>query len=583
MEEAKSSSIHSEIDSHSLSDERITEILNEIDLEMSNQSQDNLKDKSMVDNSSEISLVITKINLPESNTIPMNKVEVITPKKNVFISDSVLKSGQGDKSKNTSKTFSDGKNFDNQNKTTENFQKENFIENTVETKVSPAMKTQEISSDKEIERQLEQCICIDVSRSESSLSIPQKGDDMMGSISNSSSDCKSDLSSLHTNSIESVEIIGEEAEKASQKLINNLDFLSDIEIEDISKDPVFYWKKSYEDLAVDMAKLREENQKLKQKNMILQNKILKLNDSQEKFKKNIMDSAQRKRDMKLLSKTVETDERKGMVQTTLVPTSANNETRIQFGKQQANVSFDFTSSSRSLTRQINSSDPSTIKYLHKFEIKNLASIPKEFKRKFINFCKRLVPHSVALFSIYDTKNVDLSQYINCFEHILRGTTHQVYFAKGKFDHNTLQKVIEFSCNSRELCLKTCQIMDIHPTFTLNQEIEYKTEKIYLYSTCRKLFQDRDPSNTIHEEEKKSDQKCKNKKNKSFDANKMDQFKLKTVFKAMAKTGLLRSLRNVEVNKESFPLIEIEEIISQEGFHDVFVIHKKHKYPIESVR
>ena len=52
---------------------------------------------------------------------------------------------------------------------------------------------------------------------------------------------------------------------------------------------------------------------------------------------------------------------------------------------------------------------------------------------------------------------------------------------------------------------------------------------------------------------------------------------------MAKTTLKRTLEYVEINRESFPLIEFQSILSRNGFRDVLVSHKVHKYPLESIK
>ncbi len=100
-----------------------------------------------------------------------------------------------------------------------------MLEATAETKVSPILTAQEISGEKEMEKQLGQCICIDESDSEVEITTSQKVGNIIESISSSNSSSSSgsgsgsgdgnDLSSLNTDSVESVQIMEEEGRRGN--------------------------------------------------------------------------------------------------------------------------------------------------------------------------------------------------------------------------------------------------------------------------------------------------------------------------------------------------------------------------------
>ena len=83
--------------------------------------------------------------------------------------------------------------------------------------------------------------------------------------------------------------------------------------------------------------------------------------------------------------------------------------------------------------------------------------------------------------------------------------------------------------------------------------------------------------------KKEDEKLHKKGENNEKENKLDKQKLRFLIKSMAKTTLNRTLEYVEINRESFPLIEFQSILSRNGFRDVLVSHKQHKYPLESIK
>ena len=65
--------------------------------------------------------------------------------------------------------------------------------------------------------------------------------------------------------------------------------------------------------------------------------------------------------------------------------------------------------------------------------------------------------------------------------------------------------------------------------------------------------------------------------------KLDQLKLEILIKAMYDTSLRTSLKTVKINRESFPIVDMEQLFHNNGFEDIQVSHRQHKYPLERIK